>query len=222
MQDPAVKICFLGTSHAAQHLSKAAADKGFELVRLHDADIVFVSEDTPTNAEGTRDLQPIRALLQVAESHPGPIVLTSAVPPGFTRSLGLRIWHQAETLRMIDAGHRAATPEMFIIGCPDLQESLPAPYQQYLAAFECPILTMTWEEAEFAKLAINSMLAAQVDATNALAAAAEKVGAKWSRIANVLRHDARIGPYAYLEPGRWENSPHLLRDFVTLCEIENR
>lgn len=217
-----MKICFIGTSHAAEHLARAAAEKCFELVRLHDADMVFVSEDTPTDAHGNRDLDKIRALLQVAQSHPGPIVLTSAVPPGFTRSLGFNLWHQAETLRMVDAMHRADRPEMIIVGCQHPQQVLPRPYLEYVSAFECPVLTMTWEEAEFAKIAINMMLAAQVDETNRLAAAAEKVGAKWSTVANVLRHDQRIGPYAYLEPGSWKDSRHLMRDFVSLCEIENR
>ncbi len=217
-----MKIHFIGASHAAQHLSHAAADKGFELVRLHEADIVFVSEDTPTDADGNRDLDKIRSLVQVARSHSGPIVLTSAVPPGFTRSLGFKLWHQAETLRILDAAHRAAHPEMIIVGCQDTMDSLPKPYLEYLKAFECPVLTMTWEEAEFAKVAINMMLIAQVDATNMLSEAAEKVGAKWSRIADVLRHDQRIGPYAYLEPGKWENSRHLKRDFQTLCEIDTR
>lgn len=215
-----MKIAFLGTSHAAKHLAKAAEDKGFEIVRLHEADMVFVSEDTQTDQHGNRNLDTIRALVQQAQSHSGPIVLTSQVPPGFTRSLNFNVWHQAETLRIVDAMHRAAHPEMIVVGCRDPEQQLPRPYLEYLRAFECPVLTMTWEEAEFSKVAINMMLAAQVDATNQLSAAAEKIGAKWSRVAEVLRHDQRIGPYAYLTPGRWEDSPHLLRDFVTLCEIE--
>jgi UDPglucose 6-dehydrogenase len=217
-----LKIHFLGTSHAAQHLARAASDKGFHLSPLAEADLVFVSEDTPTAEDGTRNLDKIRALVQIAQSHAAPIVLTSAVPPGFTRSLGFTLWHQAETLRIRDAEHRAAHPEMIIIGCQHPQLQLPHPYVEYVNSFQCPKLLLTWEEAEFAKIAINTMLAAQVDATNQLAAAAAKVGARWPRIADVLRHDSRIGPHAYLEPGRWEDSPHLLRDFVTLCEIENQ
>jgi UDPglucose 6-dehydrogenase len=80
---------------------------------------------------------------------------------------------------------------------------------------------MTWEDAEFTKIAINTFLAAQVDTTNRLAAAAKMVGANWGAIACALRYDARIGPKAYLQPGRWEDSRHLMRDHVTLCEIEN-
>ena len=145
-----------------------------------------------------------------------PIVLTSQVPPGFTRSIGIQ-WHQAETLRIKDAFERAFYPEMFIVGG---DGEIPAAYREYLEAFNCPILRMSLEEAEFSKIAINTFLAAQVDTTNRLAKAAEKVGAKWERIAEVLRHDGRIGRHAYLEPGRWEDSPHLLRDAATLRELE--
>lgn len=214
-----MKVCFLGNSHAAQHISKAAAGKGFQLVALKDAELVFVSQDTPTIEDGTRDLAPIRELIRQARTHVAPIVLTSQVPPGFTRGLGIEIWHQAETLRIGDAEERAAHPEMIIVGCENYQHALPSPYWQYLQAFKCVVLTMTWEEAEFSKIAINMMLAAQVDATNKLAAAAERIGARWAFIVDALRHDSRIGPYAYLNPGRWEDSPHLLRDAVTLRDI---
>ena len=81
---------------------------------------------------------------------------------------------------------------------------------------------MSWEDAEFAKIAINMFLASQVDTTNRLAAAAAKVSADWGKIAVVLAHDQRIGPHAYLTPGRWQDSLHLLRDAVTLEEICTR
>lgn len=217
-----MNICFLGTSHAAQHLSAATAAKGFTLCDIGEADLVFVSEDTPTAPDGTRDLEPIRAMVNDAAAKTrGPIVLTSQVPPGFTRSLGLpEIFHQAETLRIKDAAARAAAPEMLIVGSETAGQDIPPAYEFYLKAWECPILRMTWEEAEFAKIAINMTLAAQVENTNRLAAAAGTVGAKWETIAEVLRHDSRIGPHAYLAPGRWQDSPHLLRDSVTLREIE--
>ena len=213
------KLAFIGTSHAAQHLSAAAEEKGFERVAPIYADLVFVSQDTPTDERGVRDLDVIRALVRIARDAGKPIVLTSAVPPGFTRSLGCEIWHQAETLRIIDAEERARNPEQIIVGAQDPAKALPEPYQKYLAAFACPILLMTWEEAEFAKVAINAFLVAQVEMTNALASAAAKVGAKWDAVAETLRLDARIGPKAYLTPGRWQDSRHLLRDNVTIKAI---
>jgi hypothetical protein len=49
---------------------------------------------------------------------------------------------------------------------------------------------------------------------------AQRVGARWEYIAKVLSMDSRIGPRAYLDPGRWQDSRHLLRDERTLKEIE--
>lgn len=219
-----MKICFLGTSHAAQHLSRAAREKGFELCdRPEDAALVFVSEDTPTDANGNRDLSVISGLLfyaMLGKPRP-PVILTSAVPPGFCRDFGMSdLIHQAETLRIIDAEDRARNPEMLIVGVRDTSLSLPHVYWQYLKAFDAPVFKCTWEEAEFAKVAINCFLAAQVDCTNRLASAAAKVGARWPVIAEILKTDSRIGRKAYLEPGRWQDSRHLVRDMVTLDGLE--
>jgi UDPglucose 6-dehydrogenase len=215
------RLAFIGTSHAAQHLSRAAAEKGFQLVEPRDADLIFVSEDTPTDEGGRRDLDTIRHLVEQARPYGKPTVLTSAVPPGFTRSLGsAHLYHQAETLRIMDAEDRARNPEQIIVGVSDLSVWIVPAYWEYLKAFRCPVLRMTWEEAELAKVAINVFLASQVDTTNRLALAAAKVGARWERVADALRMDRRIGPKAYLKPGRWTDSRHLVRDYRTLHEIE--
>lgn len=211
-------ICFIGDSFAPQHLKAAAVLRGFYLTPYPDlADVVFVSQDTATDASGKRDLAPIRELVRDAcRATTAPVVLTSQVPPGFTRSLKLPIYHQAETLRVKDAPMRALNPEQHIIGCEHPDKPLPDALAKYLLSFECPIHKMTWEEAELAKIAINMTLASQVENTNRLAAYADKVGARWEVIANVLKHDRRIGPHAYLDPGDWKKSPHLLRDWWTM------
>lgn len=126
----------------------------------------------------------------------------------------------AETLRMKDAAERALRPEQFIVGVPDPNEYvLPREFMQYMFMHGGRIHIMSYEEAEFSKIAINMFLAAQVDRTNVLAEAAKKVGARWKPIAEALRTDSRIGPNAYLTPGKWQDSRHLLRDHVTLGEI---
>lgn len=214
-------LCFLGGTHAAHHLEAAARVKGFEMRAPEAADVIFFARDTPTDALGQRDLQTIREDVgDVRSLRHATLVLTSAVPPGFTRSLGIkRIFHQAETLRIKDAAERAAKPEMMIVGCDDPSCVLPPAYDAYLKSWACPVLLMTWEEAEFAKIAINSYLIAQVATTNMLAKLAWKARASWPVIADVLRHDKRIGAHAYLEPGKWEKSTHLMRDYATLCDI---
>ena len=216
-------ICFLGDSHAAETLRAAAIANGLVITNEHDARLVFIAQDTPTNEAGVRNLAFIDTFVKTAWTGV-PIILTSQVPPGFTRKLGehtKNVFHMAETLRMKDAMSRAIRPEQFIIGVPDPKEyTLPTEFMTYMYAHKPhAVHIMSYEEAEFAKIAINMFLAAQVDTTNRLAAAAAKVGANWGAVANALRSDSRIGPKAYLEPGRWQESRHLLRDHVTLEEI---
>jgi UDPglucose 6-dehydrogenase len=122
----------------------------------------------------------------------------------------------AETLRVKDAEVRAYRPEQFIVGCKDPSEDLPESFKRYLRAFECPVFKMTYEEAEFSKIAINMTLASQVENANRLSEVAKKLGCEWDNIKTVLEHDKRIGKYSYLTPGDWRQSSHLLRDWVTL------
>ena len=221
-------ICFLGDSHAPTTLAAAARANGLKITdELSLASLIFVSQDTPTLPDGTRDVNDIARMVDgtMRSNQQASIVITSQVQPGFTRLMtagweNRRIYCMAETLRMKDAMQRARHPEQFIVGVPDPNEYvLPVEFMHYLYAHEARVLIMSYEEAEFAKIAINMMLAAQVDATNRLAAGAAKVGAKWERVADALRMDSRIGPYAYLTPGRWQDSRHLLRDHVTLEAI---
>ena len=218
-------IAFLGSSHAAQHLKDAALKRGVPVSEdPHRCDVIFVSEDTPIDPQGHRVLGPIHDLIGIARTFGKPIVLTSQVPPGFTRSLGIdNIYHQAETLRIKDAAWRAYNPDYIVIGvAKPSNHELPEGYLRYLYAFQCPLPIVSYEEAEFSKIAVNMMLAAQVDATNRLAAAATRCGASWTLVANILKMDKRIGEEAYLEPGRWQDSKHLMRDDLTLEEISTR
>lgn len=217
-------IHFLGTSHAALTLKEGARRRGLKITEdIKEADLVFVSEDAWTDANGVRDLTIIRLLIEEAKFDAGaPIVVTSQVPPGFMRRFGhwIGLYHQAETLRIEDGLQRATFPEMFIVGCYNSGWEIHPAYMEYLKAFDCPIIKMTYEEAEFTKMAINAFLISQVETTNMLSERAAMVGADWGKICQALRHDSRIGKYAYLTPGKWQNSKHLLRDYVTLCEIK--
>lgn len=216
-------IAIVGTSHAPQIFTQACVAKDLLLGSVEVATLVLVCEDTPVTEGGGRDLRSIHWLIDDVAQRTRPdatLVITSQVPPGFTRALGYAgIYHQSETLRIKDALDRALNPEQMIVGCQDPSAPLPAPYLTFLKAFDCPIHQVSYETAEFSKIAINMMLAAQVDRTNELSRAAEKCGADWSRVRNILQHDRRIGPHAYLTPGRWQDSQHLLRDWVTLQEL---
>lgn len=214
-----MKVAFVGISHAARFLAEAARDKGHDLCAVsEDPEIAFISEDTPTDFYGKRDLDLIRDLCRTVRGlYPGPIVLTSQVPPGFTRSLELGLFHQSETLRISDAAERAANPEQIILGTPS--GVIPNVLRRYYSTWDCPLLIMTLEESELSKIAINWFLKSQVETTNDLAKVAERVGANWENVAAVLRNDRRIGRHAYLTPGQWHTSPHLVRDARTVREL---
>jgi UDP-glucose 6-dehydrogenase len=217
-------ICFLGTSHAPGFLRDAAIAKGVDVTEnAAKASLIFVSEDTPTDVSGKRYLEPIAELLVEALLYPVPVVLTSQVPPGFTRSFNepYRLYHQAETLRIKDAKERSLAPDYIAVGAASgcSYTLLPEEYRKYLEAFSCQVEIVSYEDAEFSKIAVNMTLAAQVDSTNRLAQAAEKCGASWAIVSRILKLDKRIGSDSYLTPGRWQDSMHLLRDHVTLGEI---
>ena len=92
---------------------------------------------------------------------------------------------------------------------------MPVALQEYLDCFGCPVLPMSYESAELAKISINLVLAASIGIANALAELCESIGADWSEIAPALKLDRRIGPHAYLAPGLGIGGGNFERDMVS-------
>jgi UDPglucose 6-dehydrogenase len=192
---------------------------------LTTCDVVYVASDVPTTGDGVSDLAPIEALIATVVASLGPetiLVVLCQVPPGFTRRLSIRperLYYQVETLVFGRAVERATQPERFIVGCADPQSALPGPYATLLSAFDCPVLTMRYESAELAKIAINCALVASVTVANTLAELSERIGADWSEIVPALRLDRRIGQHAYLTPGLGLAGGNLERDLATVLRL---
>lgn len=216
-------IHIVGASHAPDIFRRAARHVGVPLCGMADAELIIIAEDCPTREDGTRDLTWISGLIYMTlRETKCPVIITCQVPPGFTRQYAdTRVFCQAETLRIKDAFERAISPEQHIIGCLNPDAPLPIVIHRWLEKFPAPIHKMTYEEAEYSKIAINVSLAHQVQMTNTLFHKAGQYGCRWEVIKNVLQHDKRIGPHAYLEPGDWTKSPHLLRDFMTFNETRS-
>ena len=211
-------IHIVGDSHAPEIFRQAARHVGLPLCSLGEADLVIIAQDCPTNPDGSRDLTQINQLVYLTlRATQAVVVLTTQVPPGFTRKWARpNLYHQAETLRIKDALERAITPEQHIIGCLNPSDPLPLPYWRWIERFPAPVHRMSYEEAEFCKIAINVNLAHQVTLANVMAEKAAQLGCDWNVIRKVLNCDHRIGKYT--EPGDWRQSPHLLRDYVTFHE----
>lgn len=200
---------------------RAARQVGVPVCSLNEAHLAIIAQDMPTNPDGSRDPTAIEQLIYFTRREwSGPILLTSQVTPGFTRKFkDWNLYCQAETLRNRDAFERALYPEQHIIGTWNGNDPLPIALHRWLEKFPAPIHKMTYEEAEYAKIAINVCLAHQVALANSLAHRAREFGCDWEQVKKVLQHDRRIGRHAYLDPGDWTQSAHLLRDYKTFHEI---
>lgn len=190
---------------------------------LQASPLIYVSPDVATDSVGKSDLTAINFLLEITLKNTTKdkiVVILSQVPPGFSRSKSdptRVLYYQVETLIFGQAINRALFPERFIVGCPSSFDVLPSVYSSFLELFECPILKMSYESAELAKISINMFLVASVTTTNVLAELSEKVGADWSEIAPALRLDKRIGQFAYLNPGLGISGGNLERDLCTVA-----
>lgn len=218
-----MRIVFAGMTHLALTLQQATFGRGIDSecfscdseqpwkAWLKDCHLVIIGEDVESDA----DLPRVRLLIErvIAAAAVGtPIVVMSQVPPGFTRAIGLpTVYYQADTLRMRDALERALNPERHIVGCADPSAPLPPSYANYLDAFPAPILKMSYESAELAKIAVNFMLASSIAAATTLRAFSHRK-ADWADIERALRTDSRIGERAYVSPG--VIGGHLPRDVL--------
>lgn len=215
-------IAICGKSHLAQTLERAAVIRGIEVedraVPVH-AELIFVAHDVLDHTQ----LDAVAKLMERAlkDADGVPVILVSQVPPGFTRpwaNANVRlnnVFYQVDTIIMDQALDRMMSPEQYIIGCQDPTVPLPLAYQEYLSG--PPILRMSYESAELAKLAINYFLYAQIETSHMLSDAAERLGADWDDVAAALRNDKRIGRYAYLRPG--VANTHLMRDVNTITKL---
>ena len=188
-------------------------------------DVVYVSLDVATDDAGASDLAPLDRLIDGISPALRPdatFAILSQVPPGYTRKRlrnGLALFHQVETLIFGRAVDRALEPERYIVGCADPGSPLPSPYRAFLEAYGCPILPMAYESAELAKIAINMCLVASIGVANTMAELCEKTGANWREIVPALKHDRRIGEYAYLAPGLGMAGGNLERDLATVQRL---
>lgn len=195
---------------------------------LKKIDVCYIAPDVATNDQGESDLGPINRLIRQVDAGLRPdavMVILSQVPPGFTRTLTRakdKLFYQVETLIFGRAIERAMYPERFILGCAQPKQALPQAWQEYLAAFDCPLLPMRYESAELAKISINCCLVASVSVANSLAEICEKIGADWSEIVPALKLDKRIGPYSYLAPGLGIAGGNLERDLATVCQFADQ
>ncbi len=197
---------------------------------LCDADVLWVTFDTPVNDDDEADVTFVRDRLEavVPELRPGTVVLISSqVPVGFTRALqdswrgkGLHFAYSPENLRLGKALDVFRKPERVIVGTGSAEAR--SRLATLFAPFCDRVEWMSVESAEMTKHALNAFLATSVTFINELARLCEAVGADAKEVERGLKSEARIGPRAYLSPGAAFAGGTLARDVRFLVDFGRR
>lgn len=205
-----------------------------DLGRVADADLVWVTFDTPVNQDDEADAEFVVAKVTSLFPHlaDGAVVLVSSqVPVGTTARLarafaavagGRRVEfaYSPENLRLGRALEVFRKADRIVVGARG--EGARARIGQLLEPLGRPILWMQVESAEMTKHAINAYLATSVVFINEIAAICEATGADAKEVERGLKSEARIGPGAYLGPGAAFAGGTLARDVAFLLGIGAR
>ena len=193
-----------------------------------DADVLWVTYDTPVNDADESDTAPVLGPLRRAlDELPGGalVLISSQLPVGTCAELEREFpqFHFAcspENLRLgraLDAFERA---ERIIVGT---RTDAPRPLlEKLLAPFTSRVIFMRTESAEMVKHALNSFLAVSITFINEIARVCEHVGADAAEVSAGLKSEPRIGPRAYLGAGGPFAGGTLARDVVTLSALGAR
>ena len=192
---------------------------------LKNCDIVLISVDSPVDQGGNVDTSPVEKFYNLVSKNIDsriPVIILSQVRPGFSRLISdsrNETYYQMETLIFGEGLERALNPERYVVGHRDETKPINPNYEKFLKQGNCPILKMSFESAELAKLSANFFLASTITATNTLASLSSKLGANWRQVAESLKLDRRIGPYAYLNPGLGIGGSNIIRDLIGIREL---
>jgi UDPglucose 6-dehydrogenase len=208
----------LANKHLSFHTEAGAA--------LADADVLWVTFDTPVNEADEADVAAVRARFEEVSAFlkPGSLVLISSqVPVGFTRALqrdwsgkGLRFAYSPENLRLGKAIEVFCRPERVVLGIDsDADRTC---LTELFSPFCSQLEWMSLESAEMTKHALNAFLATSVTFINEVARLCEEVGADAKEVERGLKSEGRIGPRAYLSPGVAFAGGTLARDLRFLAQ----
>lgn len=197
---------------------------------LGEAEIIWVTYDTPVNAEDEADVNyvynQITALFPYLAK--GSLILVSSQLPvgsvAYLEKLYLETCPEKqlsfacspENLRLGKAIEIFTKPDRVVVGVRNEQDK--NKIAKMLEKFTQAICWMSVESAEMTKHALNAFLATSVVFINELAALCEQVGADAREVERGLKSEIRIGPKAYLKPGAAFAGGTLARDVSYLIQ----
>ena len=188
-------------------------------VAIKHARVLMIAVDTPTDADGSSDLQYVMAVAKkIAEKMEDSkiIVTKSTVPVGTAilikqtveatlvergKKIDFQVASNPEFSKEGDAVNDFMKPDRIVLGCDDKStelalKSIYAPFNS--SQDRC--LVMDIKSAELTKYASNAMLATKISLMNELSQIAERVGADIEQVRIGIGADSRIG-YSFINPG---------------------
>ena len=189
---------------------------------LSDAEVVWVTFDTPVNKEDRADIDYIEnKILEIAPyiKDQTRLIISSQIMVGFTERLErilvskyskkIYIAYSPENLQLGNALERFLYPDRIIIGThPDERDV----FKPVFASISNQLIWMSIPSAEMVKHAINTYLAMSICFSNELARVCSYVGALSGDVEFGLTSDARIGSKYGMRSGNAYSGGTLGRD----------
>ena len=174
---------------------------------VNESDIIFLSVPTPSNKDGSMNLDIVRQVLQdISDVNQNPhniILLRSTVTPGTTRKLqeqfdNIKIVFNPEFLTERSAKFDFINQSRFVLGCGDSELEM---YETELVADlfrdrfgeSIPIIQTNFETAELIKYMNNCFFATKISFLNEMYQVAKKSGVDWNMALDGFVRDGRIG-----------------------------
>ena len=180
---------------------------------LSEADIVWVTFDTPVDDEDRADTGYVEARITSLFPHlrdGATVLISSQLPIGSTRRMAalyrerqpgreIRFAYSPENLRLGKALDAFRHSERIVVGTQSAGER--ERLRELLEPFCHNLVWMSIESAEMTKHALNSFLANSIVFANEIGTLCEETGADAKEVERGLKTDERIGPRAYLGAG---------------------
>lgn len=205
------KIGFIGQGFIGKHMADDFIERGYETVRyslepayagnkelVGTSEVVFIAVPTPTIPEGFDDSIVRQAIKLVGAGKIA--VIKSTILPNTTASIQrenpeIFVLHSPEFLREVSAKEDTKHPERNLIGIP-----VDTPEYRDKAALVLSVLPeapyskiMLSHETELVKYIGNNLLYTKVVFMNLMYDLSEKLGARWTEVAEAVSNDTRVG-----------------------------
>lgn len=186
------------------------------------AEVCFLAEDCKVTEKGI-DLESFQKLfIEVASTGRFSIIaISSQAPLGTCRSLAalhpeISLVYFPEFLRLGNALKIFLEPDYMVFGGDEAARNKVA---EFFSSISAPKFFVTWEEAEMAKHAANTFVATSVSFMSELTKFSEQFNVDLTKVGEIMRHDKRIGPKAYVMPGMGFSGETVERDLRVLLQI---